>query len=324
MVFEKVSIIIPTYNYAQFITEAIDSVINQNYPQDKIEIIVIDDGSTDNTIEVLQPYILKGMITYHNQKNKGKANATNSAIDICTGKYIFNLDADDYFYPNKIVETVRIFEEDSSLVHVASPANFVDFYTNNCEAEKLPKDILGKSLNGTWLLKRFYNSNILFGGGTTFAARSSVLKEISIPDEVDMYIDEFLILAVLPFGNSYFYQEPLSVWRVHKNNYSNNSDVDDKFLKKAHRLLNSSKAVLQYLELNSTDKDLVKIYRLQDATRRISFREKINKKTAKNIFDYAKEVFFDIQPQWHLVNNYKVINRLIPSSIFNLLKKVNS
>src|SRR6476646_875006 len=106
-----VSIIIPTYNYGHYITEAISSIRDQNYPTSNIEIIVVDDGSTDNTREVLRKYIERGIIHYYYQPNKGKANATNYAIQKASGKYIFNLDADDYYFPDKISSTVRIYEE---------------------------------------------------------------------------------------------------------------------------------------------------------------------------------------------------------------------
>ena len=98
-----ISVIIPTYNYANYIVEAITSVLNQNYPTDKIEIIVVDDGSTDNTEETLKPFVDEGRIVFYSQQNQGKASATYFGIQNCTGEYIFNLDADDYFLPNKII-----------------------------------------------------------------------------------------------------------------------------------------------------------------------------------------------------------------------------
>ncbi len=320
---EKVSVIIPTYNYANFIKEAIDSIFQQTYPSELIEVIIVDDGSVDETAKVLEPY-LSHNVKYFYQENKGKANATKRAIEKCSGKYIFNLDADDYFYKDKISRSVEIFEKHPLLVHVASPADFYDTKSKISVSEQLPADLVGKYLNGMWLIKRFYNSNILFGGGTTFAARSSVLKSIVIPDRVDMYIDEFLILAILPFGGSFFFEDPLSVWRVHGANYSGNGLVDEKFINKSRRLLSSSEAVLSYLQENDFDKEIIKIYKLQDATRRISFMESTNQKKARHIFHYAKEVFIDIGPNWNLVKNYNVINRLIPSSLFNILKKMNT
>src|SRR5437764_1056295 len=100
-----ISVIIPTYNYARYIGEAIYSVLQQDYPKDKKEIIVFDDGSTDNTKDILNEFIENKTIRYFYQDNNGKASATYKAIQKASGKYIFNLDADDYFLPGKIKST---------------------------------------------------------------------------------------------------------------------------------------------------------------------------------------------------------------------------
>lgn len=315
-----VSVIIPTYNYNNYILEAIDSVLAQTYPQDKIEIIVVDDGSTDNTIEVLKSLIEQNRIKYFFQQNKGKANATFNAIKKCTGKYIFNLDADDYFFKDKITEYVKAFENDDEIVHVGTAAKVLYQNNNLLVTEKLPKDVLGKSLHGKWLLHRFYSSNMFFGGGTTYAAKASVLKTIVIPDAVDMYIDEFLLLAILPLGKSYFIENPLSVWRMHKDNFSVYGKSKDSQIRKDERLLRSSAAVLKYLSENNFDDYLVKIYQLQHATRQIAFKEISNSKSIKDIYRYATDVFFNIKPGLRLINKYHVLNRLIPLNLLKIIK----
>lgn len=317
-----VSIIIPTYNYGHYITEAIGSIQDQNYPFNNIEIIVVDDGSTDNTREVLRKYIDRGIIHYYYQPNKGKANATNYAIQKASGKYIFNLDADDYYFPDKIASTVRIYEENPGVVHVGSPAKAISAETNVSQVEDVPADILEKLLDGKWLMMRFYNSNILFGGGSTYSARASVLKKIVIPNDVDMYIDEFLILAVLPFGQSYFIKQPLSVWRVHKTNYTTRTNEKQEQTRKEERLIHSSGAVLAYLETHDFENRLVKIYRLRDATRKIVFKEFLDTKSVKDILNYTIRVFFIIRPSLKLVMKYNVIVRLFPSPLIRFLKRL--
>src|SRR5688500_5842068 len=94
-----ISVIIPTYNYGQFICQAIDSVLRSEFPQEEIEIIVIDDGSVDDTAYKAKMY--GDRVRYVTQKNLGKAWATQVGINLSRGKYIFNLDADDLFLPNK-------------------------------------------------------------------------------------------------------------------------------------------------------------------------------------------------------------------------------
>ncbi len=91
----KISIIIPTYNCAAYIPEAVDSVLKQSY-QD-FEIIIVDDGSTDNTSQVLERYGSKASIKYIYQENKGPGAARNAGMKLSEGEYICFLDADDEF-----------------------------------------------------------------------------------------------------------------------------------------------------------------------------------------------------------------------------------
>lgn len=105
---QLVSIIIPTYNAEDYIKEAVDSTLRQIYKN--IEVIVVDDGSTDNTRNVLEPYIVAGKIRYIYQNNKGLAGARNTGIKNSKGVYIALLDADDLFLPEKIAEQVKVLE----------------------------------------------------------------------------------------------------------------------------------------------------------------------------------------------------------------------
>jgi glycosyltransferase involved in cell wall biosynthesis len=95
---KKVSVIIPTYNRALYLLEAIESVLMQTY--DDIEIIVIDDGSTDDTRDKLKPY--QNSIRYKYIENGGPARARNVGMQMATGRYIAFLDSDDLYYPYKI------------------------------------------------------------------------------------------------------------------------------------------------------------------------------------------------------------------------------
>ncbi len=167
----KVSVIIPTYNYGHFIIEAINSVLAQDYPKELIEVIVIDDGSTDNTGRLLQEIIKeKPAIQYHYQENAGKAAATQIGIALASGEIIFNLDADDWFLPGKISKTVQIFRHDPTLVHVGSPALIHWQEGNrNPEPEPIPFNVTGKN-NGVDILKYFMSKKLLFGGGSTLTA----------------------------------------------------------------------------------------------------------------------------------------------------------
>ncbi len=103
-----VSIIIPTYNMRQWIGEAIDSALAQTYPH--IEIIVVDDGSTDGTGDFLRERY-GDRIRYVYQENRGRGAARNRGLELARGEYIQFLDADDLLAPHKLEKHVRFLEE---------------------------------------------------------------------------------------------------------------------------------------------------------------------------------------------------------------------
>lgn len=92
------SVVIPTYNRAGTIRRAVDSVIKQTYPP--TQIIVVDDGSTDNTVDCLEQYILANQVTVIHQSNLGGAAARNTGVTACTGDYVTFLDSDDVVETN--------------------------------------------------------------------------------------------------------------------------------------------------------------------------------------------------------------------------------
>lgn len=104
----KVSVIMPTYNRADFIKESILSVLKQNFKN--LEIIIVDDGSSDNTRQIINS-IKDERIIYIYQKNKGRSAARNKAIEVARGKYLAFLDSDDLFMPGKIKKQFEFLEK---------------------------------------------------------------------------------------------------------------------------------------------------------------------------------------------------------------------
>ena len=103
-----VSVIIPTYNRAHYLSEAIDSILNQDIQDCQIEIIVVDDGSTDNTKEVLKKY--GSRVRYIYQDNRGAGPARNRGIDEATGEWICFLDSDDRWLPGKLTLQFKVLD----------------------------------------------------------------------------------------------------------------------------------------------------------------------------------------------------------------------
>ncbi len=101
----EVSVVIPVYNCDRYIVQAVESILNQTYSA--YEVIVIDDGSQDNTYHVLKPY--KHKIRYVYQENQGVSVARNHGIELSHGEFVAFLDADDVFLPDKLATQLAVF-----------------------------------------------------------------------------------------------------------------------------------------------------------------------------------------------------------------------
>ncbi len=124
------SIVIPTFNAEQFLRRAIESALNQTMLASSYEILVINDGSTDSTQDLLDTY--SSRIRVVNQDNAGFAKASDRGFRESTGKYVVKLDSDDFFAPELLAKTVAKLEDNPILNYV-----FADYYEQCGEVTKL-------------------------------------------------------------------------------------------------------------------------------------------------------------------------------------------
>ena len=110
----KFSIIIPNYNEEKYIKRCLDSIFNQTMNKGKYEVIVIDDGSTDKSIEIIKQYDVKLL----NSNRLGAGGARNKGLDIASGNYIILLDGDDYLYENDVLEKLDKKLDNQDIVFV--------------------------------------------------------------------------------------------------------------------------------------------------------------------------------------------------------------
>lgn len=109
----KVSVILPTYNMGAYVGGAIQSILDQSVPH--WELLVIDDGSSDSTRDVVAPYLIDGRIKYHYQPNAGLSAARNAGLALARGSYIGLIDADDLWLPTKLALQLPILERSASV-----------------------------------------------------------------------------------------------------------------------------------------------------------------------------------------------------------------
>ncbi len=126
----RISVVIPAYNEEKNLPKCLDSLLSSNYPKEKLEIIVVDDGSKDKTLEVAKSYSKKGVKAFH-KSNSGKANSLNYGIARATGEIIATLDADSFILPDTVRKMLPHFGEKgvaavTAAVKVENPKNFIE------------------------------------------------------------------------------------------------------------------------------------------------------------------------------------------------------
>ena len=120
-----ISVIIPVYNVEEYLRECVDSVINQTYKN--LEIILVDDGSTDSSGSICDEYIdMDERVTVIHQKNGGLSDARNTGLSHSIGKYVYFLDSDDYIAENTFETLLAIAEKDNSDIVFFDAVSFAD------------------------------------------------------------------------------------------------------------------------------------------------------------------------------------------------------
>jgi len=178
-----ISIIVPAYNYGQFLGDCLNSVLVQEF--EDWECIVIDDGSTDHTNLVVQDFIQKdARFRYHYQTNAGLSAARNAGLNLATGKYIQLLDADDGIKPTKLRLQAHYLDEHPEAALVFGPAiYFIEAMPDLINGETTTKVISETNVlkfQGDQLLQLLVRNNIMAVSSPLF--RTSLIDRIGLFD----------------------------------------------------------------------------------------------------------------------------------------------
>ncbi|NTU46241.1 glycosyltransferase [Candidatus Roizmanbacteria bacterium] len=204
----KISIITPSYNQGLFIEETIKSVLSQNYPD--LEYIVVDGGSTDNTLAILKKYTHK--LKWISEKDKGQTDAINKGLKMSSGDIVAFINSDDVYLPGTLRKISKIFKRNKN-VHWLSG----DYVIIDQDGKKIQFFIVWykKILRLFPFFSMLSIANFVIQPSTFW--RKNIVKEIGFFDERLRYtMDYDYWLRVIQKYPLYIIHEPLSLFRIHK------------------------------------------------------------------------------------------------------------
>jgi len=208
---KKISVIIPNYNYARYLDQAIQSVLKQTYSN--LELIVVNNGSTDDSLKVLEKY--ENRILLIDQANLGQSGARNSGLSIAKGELIAFLDADDFWEPNKLESQSQLVNDSTQLVYCGI-MQFKDSVDDNKQII-LPKHRGDCSNNFIDLLGA---SIVLSGESTALFSRDLLVKVGNFDTELNSTAGWDFFRRCSRFTNFDFVNQPLVNYRLHSSNMS--------------------------------------------------------------------------------------------------------
>ena len=205
---ELVSIIMPSYNTAKFISETIESVLAQTYTN--WELIIVDDCSTDDTDAVIRPYLADDRIRYiKNEKNSGAAVSRNRALREAKGKWIAFLDSDDLWLPEKLEKQIAFMEKNNCRF---SYTNYIEIDENS-----VPN---GRSVTGPKKITRHGMYNYCWMGCLTVMYDAETVGLVQIAD-IKKNNDYAMWLKVCEKADCYLLEETLAKYRKRSGSISN-------------------------------------------------------------------------------------------------------
>lgn len=246
-----ISIITPSFNQGRFIERTIQSVISQNV--DHIEYVVMDGGSTDNTVSILKKYA--SQLQWVSEKDRGQTHAVNKGILATSGEIIGWLNSDDIYYPQAVQEACRFFESNPGVDVLYGGANNID------ENDK----IIESFLTGPWEKEKL-KDNCYISQPTVFFRRR-IVEKLGLLDEDLNYCMDYEYWLRLGFGGAKFAYLPkkLAATRFYaetktlSDRLDVHKEINDMLLKKFGQvpdrwLFNYSHALLEQKKMNRSNR----------------------------------------------------------------------
>ena len=213
-----VSVVITTYNRAGLLARAVDSALGQRFPTDQVEVIVVDDGSTDGTRELVRTRYGE-KIRYFHKPNGGMNSASQFGIEQAQGAVVALLDSDDYWYEDKLARCMPLFAQSDAVVAVLHDLDRVEsdsgvkrgriWGEKDASFGTEPRDALQHYLSGKPI--KAITSGLLL-------KRETVLKILPFPEGLRRFHDAYFMRNILFFGKICAIHDPLGAYAIHGSN----------------------------------------------------------------------------------------------------------
>jgi len=301
----RISVVIPAYNAARYVAEAVDSVLAQSLPPR--EVIVVDDGSTDDTEAVVRRF--QDRVRYVRQPNGGSAAARNRGIREARGELIALLDADDVWFPEKLKKQWECLRDhpEAGLVHT-------NFYYCDENGDERVLGVLGRERVGRCYEIMFQDNGI---NNSTTLIRRECFDRVGLFDESFKTCQDYdLYLRMSRYYEFAFLDEPLAVYRRHDSNITNdNSRMLKNELRVRRKALQDDPELLELVGKRRVsalihDRAFFLGYLLHDADRREEARKWLRVALAHR--------------PWHVYSLYLYLANFLPSPWVRGLRRLKA
>ncbi|HEY4831875.1 MAG TPA: glycosyltransferase family 2 protein [Waddliaceae bacterium] len=232
----EVSVVIPCHNYARYLRASVDSVLSQDYPH--CEVILIDDGSTDETWQIMEEYGVRypQVRAFKNDINQGIFAVYKRGWEEARGQYLHFFSADDLYHPFFLSKIMRLFDDHPHLGLVCTDINYFK-QSESKESKLLPNCLKPRIFTRHEMIPLFQTTNFWIPGSTCVVKQEVLKKYGHLDPQLENISDWFCFHKISLFEGVGYIPEALISMRLHDQTYTSRVKRDKKRRRKTYRYL---------------------------------------------------------------------------------------